>query len=128
MQVLIIDDDNFEVKVMTHALMKVSDVTVHRAPDGESGFRYIQSHKPQLILLDLILAGWSGLKTLEAIRKAPEHRHIPVVVMSTSDAQSDVSASYELGANAYVVKPDHLEHYEQFALRLVQFWQLVTCA
>lgn len=77
---------------------------------------------PTFILLDLNLPGGSGADVLAALAQDPELRTIPVVVFTSSDAPSDISNSYELGANCYVVKPTGLGAFREAVRSVEQFW------
>jgi two-component system, chemotaxis family, response regulator Rcp1 len=76
----------------------------------------------RLVLLDLKMPEQDGKALLAEIRRTPSLRHLPVVVFSSSDASSDVRESYQLGANAYVKKPDDLDGCRVFVRRLEDFW------
>lgn len=77
---------------------------------------------PALILLDLHLEELSGADVLRELHDDPELRRIPVVVFSGSTAREDVRRTYDLGANAYVPKPDDATGYFDAIERLVAFW------
>jgi len=77
---------------------------------------------PKLVLLDLKLAGSSGLELLAQIKSDARTRAVPVVVMSTSREPRDIAESYRLGANAYVVKPVDFERFKDAARRLCDYW------
>ncbi len=76
----------------------------------------------QLVLLDVKLVGWNGKEVLSKIRHAPSTRHVPVIVMSSSDSPADVHDFYGLGANAYVQKPADLDGCRRLVRRLGEFW------
>jgi two-component system response regulator len=88
---------------------------VHYVPDGEQLLRYLRHEgpyadadahpMPTLILLDLNMPRVDGREALEAIKKDPGLRHIPVVVLTTSKAEEDVARAYQAGANSYITKP-----------------------
>lgn len=85
------------------------------ATDGEP-------REPDLILLDLNLPGKSGFEVLEAVRADSDRRSLPVVVVSSSRNGDDIRRAYELGANAYVVKPDDPDEYIRLIETIVNFW------
>jgi len=80
------------------------------------------AHGIRLVLLDIKMAGRSGKDVLAEIRRTPATRHLPVILLSSSDAPADVTESYRLGANAYVQKPSSLEGCRTFVKRLAEFW------
>jgi CheY-like chemotaxis protein len=88
------------------------DVQLHVVGDGEEATRFLRrtgdfagAPRPALVLLDLNLPRRSGLEVLADLKADPDLRTIPVVVLTTSQAQQDILRSYQLHTNAYVVKP-----------------------
>ena len=82
--------------------------------------------QPQVILLDLKLPKLSGLQVLERLRARPETRYIPVVVLTSSNEDRDISSSYNLGANSYVRKPVDFEHFLEAARQLGLYWLVLN--
>lgn len=78
--------------------------------------------RPDLMLLDLNLPGIDGARVLAAVRAAPALRRLPVIVLSSSDAQADVHRCYEAGANCYVTKPIGIAAFEAVLQRIESFW------
>jgi CheY-like chemotaxis protein len=77
---------------------------------------------PDLILLDLDLPGVSGLRVLQRIRNDPWLRGLRVIVLTNSDGFHDINAAYELGANAFLVKPQKFEDYPRLLRTLATLW------
>jgi CheY-like chemotaxis protein len=77
---------------------------------------------PDLILLDLDLPGVSGLRVLQRIRNDPWLRGLRVIVLTNSDGFRDINAAYELGANAFIVKPANFEEYPSLLRMLATMW------
>lgn len=75
--------------------------------DGDALLRRLHSSPllPDLILLDLNMPRKSGLEALTEIKADPRLRHIPIIVLTTSDSDDDVAAAYQLGASSYITKP-----------------------
>jgi len=83
---------------------------------------YAAAERPDLVMLDLNLPGIDGRKVLADIKVHQQLRAIPVVVLTSSDLESDITRSYELGASCYVTKPVELADF-QAALRSIEaFW------
>jgi two-component system response regulator len=78
--------------------------------------------RPGVVLLDLNMPGIDGRETLRIIRADPAIRRIPVVILTTSAAEADISASYEAGANAYIVKPTAFGGLVRIFAALTTFW------
>lgn len=81
---------------------------------------------PDLILLDLNLPRMSGREVLAEIKKHPALQLIPVVVLTSSDAENDISKSYQLGANCYVTKPVGLQAFQAIVKSIESFWFTVV--
>lgn len=78
--------------------------------------------RPALILLDLNMPRMDGREALREIRRHPQLRTIPVVILSTSSAEEDIVRCYELGANAFVCKPTRFDDLVELMGRLEAFW------
>ena len=105
---------NIEVTIVPNGAEAVSRLL--RQPPYES------EPLPDLILLDLNLPGLSGAGVLEQRALHPELRRIPVLVLTSSDARSDIRQSYELGANCYLIKPMGLSAFQETVQAIGHFW------
>jgi len=112
-QILLVEDDPGDVLITKEALehSKVAN-TLFCVANGEEALAFLRQQGehadagvPDLILLDLNLPRLDGREVLAQIKADPELRRIPVVVLTTSQAEEDVLKSYDLHANAYVTKP-----------------------
>lgn len=100
--------------------------------DGERALDYLfrreqycdpaQSPRPDLILLDLNLPNLSGRELLHLIRAYPDIRHIPVVILTTSQAPADVLDSYRLGANSFLTKPSAFSDVVALLRQTCSYW------
>jgi CheY-like chemotaxis protein len=100
--------------------------------DGEEALEYLRqtgrhtdragSSQPGIVLLDLNMPGIDGRETLRLIKADPLLRRIPVVILTTSAAEADIVASYDAGANSYVVKPRAFSGLAQLFDRLCGYW------
>ena len=111
--VLLVEDDPGDV-LMTREAFELSPVpsSLHVVGDGEQAMRFLHrtseftgAPRPGLILLDLNLPRRNGLEVLAELKADPDLLTIPVVVLTTSQAQADILASYQSHANAYISKP-----------------------
>jgi CheY-like chemotaxis protein len=84
--------------------------------------QYAHTARPDLILLDLNLPCMNGFEVLDAIKEDPGLKRIPVVVLTTSQAEQDIIQSYNLYANAYVTKPVDLEQFMKVIKAIEGFW------
>jgi two-component system response regulator len=78
--------------------------------------------RPGIVLLDLNMPGIDGRETLRIIRADPATRRIPVIILTTSTAADDIAASYDAGANAYIVKPTAFSGLVRIFGTLATFW------
>ncbi len=100
------------------------------ARDGEEALDYVHGRGmfadrapvPGVILLDLRLPKVDGLEVLREIKAHPVYRNIPVVVLTTSADDRDVTRSYELGAASYIVKPVEFEKFQEVVERIDLYW------
>lgn len=118
------------MRLIREALQNVKvHSTMYVVPNGVEALaflrrqaQYANAVRPDLILLDLNLPKKSGIEVLAEI-KADEHlRRIPVVILTTSQAEQDILRSYNLYANAYVVKPVDLEQFIAVVKSIEDFW------
>lgn len=104
-KVLIIEDDKFLLKLYSEKLQR-EGYSVIGATTGEEGLEKTLAEKPDLIILDLILPRKSGFEVLKEIKANPQIKDIPIVILSILGQKSDIKKGLELGANAYLAKPD----------------------
>ncbi len=105
-EVLLVEDDANDVALTLRALQGAKLRNhVHVARDGAEALDFLQQHMPDLILLDLNLPKLNGREVLERIKNDDRLRHVPVIIVTSSEAEEDVAKSYRLNANAYVTKP-----------------------
>ena len=83
---------------------------------------YSQSPRPNLVLLDLNLPKKDGREVLEELKRDTDLRRIPVVVLTTSAAESDISRSYQLHANCFITKPLDLDDFFSVVRSIKDFW------
>lgn len=81
--------------------------------------------RPGILLLDINMPKMNGLAVLERIRKDGKLRRLPVIILSGSKAEDDLLRSYDLGVNAYIVKPVGFENFSEVVRNINVFWQLV---
>jgi DNA-binding response OmpR family regulator len=104
-QTILIVDDEPNLRNLVHATIDSPVYQVIEARDGEEAWTLIKERKPALVLLDLKMPGRSGLEVLTAIRADPELRGIQVMVLTSSDRQSDIDKGILAGADYYLTKP-----------------------
>jgi CheY-like chemotaxis protein len=132
-QILFVEDDDDHAELTTRSLREyhVGNQIV-RVSDGEQALDYLlrraafadpaASPRPDVVLLDLRLPKVDGLEVLRAIKQSETLRRIPVVVLTTSDKESDIARAYDLHANAYLVKPVDFTKFLDLMRGLGFFW------
>lgn len=133
-EVLLVEDDPGDVLMTEEAFAdhKVAN-TLNVVADGESAIAYLRKEgefaevvTPDLVLLDLNLPRMDGREVLAEIKADPALRRIPVVVLTTSDAEEDILRSYNLHANAYVTKPVDFERFISVVRKIDEFFVSVV--
>lgn len=129
-EVLLVEDNPADIRLTREALAegKVRN-NLHVAPDGVVALEllrregpYADAPRPDLILLDLNLPKKNGRELLAEIKEDESLRQIPVVVLTTSEAEEDILRSYQLHANCYVTKPVGLEQFLNVVRQIDSFW------
>lgn len=127
-EVLLVDDDANDVAVALRAFRKHSlEERVRVFRDGAELIDYLGTvnlriRAPKLILLDLKMPRLDGRGALRELRGREETRHIPVVVVSSSDQHGDIRDCYELGANSFVVKEFNSTSPGIYLVETVRYW------
>jgi CheY-like chemotaxis protein len=130
LQVLLVEDDPGD-ELITREAFEENEVrnVLHVVRDGEEALdflyqrgRYADAPRPGLILLDLNLPRFDGREVLAQIKSDPELMAIPVVVLTTSEAEEDILRSYQLHANAYVTKPVDFDRFLSVVRQIDDFF------
>jgi CheY-like chemotaxis protein len=133
-EILLVEDSPADVDLTREALedAKVHN-NLHVASDGVEALaflrregRYLDAPHPDLILLDLNLPRKDGREVLAEIKADPRLRRIPVVVLTTSEAEQDILQSYDLHANCYVTKPVDLDAFMHVVRSIEDFWLAIV--
>ncbi len=126
--ILLVEDNLADVRLTIEAL-KDAKVTneLQVARDGVEAMELLRAGAPRkelpdLILLDLNLPKKDGREVLKEIKEDAELRQIPVVILTTSQAEQDIVRGYLLGANAFIVKPVDLEKFFTVVKSIANFW------
>lgn len=129
LQLLIVEDNPGDVRLLEEAFRELrADVNIQVAKDGAEALELVQSPRtngtprPDLILLDLNLPKINGHDVLVRIKNNPKTCRIPVIVLTSSRAESDVRRAYESHANAYLKKPSTLDGLIAAAQDIKNFW------
>jgi two-component system, OmpR family, alkaline phosphatase synthesis response regulator PhoP len=102
---VLIADDEPNIVTSLEYLMTRSGYEVQVARNGEEALALVESFRPDLVLLDVMMPQRSGYEVCQKMRERPEWRHIRIVMLSAKGREAEVSKGLSLGADAYVTKP-----------------------
>ncbi|MEU5941384.1 response regulator [Micromonospora sp. NPDC047548] len=133
-RILVVDDDPGDVLMIEEALEDSEiDKVIDVVSDGQEAMeflrregRHTEARRPDVILLDLNMPRMDGRQVLGAVKQDDDLRTIPIVVLTTSNADTDILGSYPLQANAYVTKPIDLDDFNDVARRIDEFFGRVV--
>jgi CheY-like chemotaxis protein len=128
--VLLVEDSPGDIRLTKEAFGAAnSDIRLHVAMDGVEALAFLAQEgahadapRPDLILLDLNLPKKDGREVLKHIRSDERLKSIPTVILTTSDAATDINQSYTLQANSYLSKPVQLDKFESVVRSINDFW------
>lgn len=130
--ILLVEDNPLDTRATFNAAQKLNMAgTITVVPNGQAALDYLRGNgsegpRPGLILLDLNLPGKDGHDVLAEVRADPILQTIPVVILTTSDDDSDVRRAYDGGANAFVTKPGDLDGWLNVISTINDFWLSVA--
>lgn len=133
-RILVVDDDPGDVLMIEEALGDSDvDKVIDVVNDGQEAMeflrregRHTEARRPDVILLDLNMPRMDGRQVLGAVKQDEDLRTIPIVVLTTSNADTDIVGSYTLQANAYVTKPIDLDDFNDVVRRIDEFFGRVV--
>lgn len=136
-EILLVEDSPHDAEMTLHTLRRrnLANRIVH-VKDGQEALDWLfgtgdhagrdTSSLPRLVLLDLKLPKVDGHEVLRAIRADPRTAQVPVVMMTSSNQDRDVVASYKLGVNSYIVKPLDFDSFAAAVAELGHYWLLIN--
>ena len=132
--ILLIEDNPGDVRLTQEAFKEGSkDVNLEVVMDGVEAIKFLKQQEPytdktipDLILLDLNLPKWDGREVLKEIKEDTFLRRIPVVVLTTSNAEQDIINSYDLHANCFINKPVDFDNFFDIIQKIEDFWLTTT--
>ena len=104
--ILIVEDEEFLVRALKDNL-EAESCSVGAAMNGEEAMEHVRKKKPDLILLDLLMPKKDGFYVLEEVKKNPEWKLIPVLVLSNLGGDAEIKKALAMGADDYFVKSQH---------------------
>ena len=136
-EILIVEDNKNDVEMTLRALKKKNLVnSIHVINDGAEALEFIFAtgiykdrdinQHPKIILLDLNLPKVNGLEILKKIKSNEQTKSIPVVILTSSNEETDIIESYKTGANSYIVKPVNFENFAKSVSEVGMYWLLLN--
>jgi two-component system response regulator len=136
-EILLVEDNQADVELTLRALKKHNLANkVHVVADGVQALDYLFKNgsdcnqenwnPPKVVFLDLKLPKVDGLEVLRKMKSDPKARLIPVVVLTSSQEENDIIASYQLGVNSYVVKPLDFDKFVESVSHMGLYWVLLN--
>jgi CheY-like chemotaxis protein len=133
-EILLVEDNPADVRLTVEGLREARIANnLNAVMDGDSAVqflqrqgRYINAPRPDLILLDLNLPGLDGRSVLRFVKEDPRFKVIPVVIITSSDAESDIIKSYEAHANCFISKPIDFQGFCDVIRSIENFWFTVV--
>ncbi|OIQ80044.1 response regulator rcp1 [mine drainage metagenome] len=127
---LLVEDNPGDVRLTQEALSECAiPNNLNVVPDGMEAVaflrregKYANAPRPDVVLLDLNLPKKDGREVLAVVKADPELKSIPIVVLTSSEAENDILRSYELHANCYVTKPTDLDQFIKVIKSIKHFW------
>ena len=129
-EILLVEDNPGDARLTIEAMREAKVRNrMHVVEDGVEAMEYLrrqgrfgEAPRPDLILLDLNLPRKDGREVLAEVKSDPDLKRIPVVVLTTSQAEEDVVRAYDLHANCYVTKPVDLAQFMKIVAQIDAFW------
>jgi CheY-like chemotaxis protein len=133
LHILLVEDNEAHAELVIRSMrdQQVGN-TIHHVLDGEKALDYlflrdayadpVKNPRPNLVLLDLRLPRIDGLEVLRIVKTTPDLLRIPVVILTSSDAETDIAKSYDYHANSYIVKPLDFKSFTKLMKDLGFYW------
>ncbi len=136
-EILLVEDSPYDAELAITALQKKHLAnSIHHAEDGEEALDFIFArgkysdrkieNGPKIILLDLKMPKVNGLEVLRQVKSDERTKKIPVVVLTSSKEDPDITSCYQLGANSYIVKPVEFDNFLKAVEELGLYWLLLN--
>jgi two-component system, chemotaxis family, response regulator Rcp1 len=129
-ELLLVDDNAMDIR-LTHAILKKSKVParVNTAADGVEALeflrrqgRFCDAPTPDLVLLDVNMPRMNGLEVLSQIKEDPALRHIPIIILTSSESEQDIHRAYDSHANCFISKPSDMAEFTKVVNMIAEFW------
>jgi CheY-like chemotaxis protein len=133
---ILVAEDNEDEIVLLESAFEESGIppgSYNFVRDGEEAMAYLRGQapfercpRPDLLLLDINMPRKNGFEVLQEVKEDPELRHIPVVMLTSSDREADVLRCYSTGASSYITKPVRYRDFRELAVQFAHYWTTVS--
>ncbi|MBP6470501.1 MAG: response regulator [Chloroflexi bacterium] len=128
--ILLVEDNPADIRLTQEAFKETKqNIILHVVRDGTEALAFLRQTgrftavpRPDMILLDLNLPKKDGRQVLEEIKKTPDIKRIPIVILTNSKAAEDIRQTYDHHANSYITKPANLDEFIAVIKQIEQFW------
>lgn len=125
LKILLVEDDRIEILKFKRSVSNIiNDYDLSLSNNGKEAFIEIDKEIPDLIILDLNMPDTNGIEFLTILKNDDELKHIPVIILTTSNNDKDISECYRLGIAGYVLKPLKYDDYESKIKAVLRYWSL----
>lgn len=125
LKILLVEDDRIEILKFKRSVSNIiNDYDLSLSNNGKEAFIEIDKEIPDLIILDLNMPDTNGIEFLTILKNDEELKHIPVIILTTSNNDKDISECYRLGIAGYVLKPLKYDDYESKIKAVLRYWSL----
>lgn len=134
--ILLVEDNPLDRELIIEALNELHLINkIVAVSDGTEAIKYLQYKgeyetrekiNPVVVFLDIKMPKMNGIETLKIIRNDPNLKSLPVVILTSSKEDSDLNKCYELGANAYVIKPIEFKEFSEAVKNVGLFWGIIN--
>ncbi|UII24189.1 response regulator [Fulvivirga ligni] len=133
-EIILIEDNPTDMELTIDSLLEINKVQgpIHVLEDGQQALDYFFNQpennrpNPKFIVLDLKLPKVNGLEVLRELKKSEKYKDVPVIILTSSNENSDIVDAYRFGANSYVVKPVNFMQFTETISKMALYWLLLN--
>ncbi len=127
LNVLLIEDDTIEIMKLNRTISKLQlNHTIIEANNGDDALKILNQNEglPDIILLDLNMPKINGIEFLSILKKDEKLKHIPTIILTTSNNKNDLHECYKIGVSGYVLKPLKYDEYVSKVEKVLSYWSI----